>query len=226
MATSDTPRWLDPEAVRGILSAYGIATPAAEVVGSEDAAVTAANRMGYPVALKVVSDTITHKTDLGGVALGLLDNAAVRAACAAMVDRLIASGRSSELRGFLVQRMAEAAQAVETFVGMTTTRDCGQLLAFGLGGTALEVHRDVVFRINPITPDDAADMLDQIRGAALLGGFRGRPPVDKAALRDILQRTSQLVADFPAIVELDFNPVLALPEGRGAIVVDARIRVQ
>jgi acyl-CoA synthetase (NDP forming) len=182
--------------------------------------------MGYPVALKVVSDTITHKTDLGGVALGLLDDAAVRAACGAMVDRLISSGRSSELRGFLVQRMAEAAQAVETFVGMTTTRDCGPLLAFGLGGTALEVHRDVVFRINPISPDDASDMLDQIRGAALLGSFRGRPAVDKAALRDILQRTSQLVAEFPSIVELDFNPVLALPAGRGAIVVDARIRVQ
>lgn len=224
--TADGPRWLDPEAVRGVLSAYGITTPSAEVVGSEDAAVLAAERVGYPVALKIVSDTISHKTDVGGVALGLGDKAAVRGACKAIVDRLIASGRSSELRGFLVQGMADSTQAVETFVGMTTTRDCGQLLAFGLGGTALEVHRDVVFRINPITDDDATDMLEQIRGAALLRAFRGRAAVDKDALRDLLRRTSQLAADFPSIVELDFNPVLALPEGRGAIVVDARIRTQ
>jgi acetyltransferase len=122
--------------------------------------------------------------------------------------------------------MADSTQAVETFVGMTTTRDGAPLLAFGLGGTELEVHRDVVFRINPITTSDATDMLEQIRGAALLRAFRGRPAVDRDALRDLLLRTSQLVADFPAIVELDFNPVLALSEGRGAIVVDARIRVQ
>ena len=143
-----------------------------------------------------------------------------------MVDGLIASGRSAELRGFLVQRMVGSAGAVETFVGITATRDFGQLIAFGLGGTELEVHRDVVFRVNPITSVDAGDMLDQIRGAALLNAFRGRPAVDRAALRHILLRASRLAADFPSIVEIDLNPVLALPEGRGAIVVDARIRVQ
>jgi acyl-CoA synthetase (NDP forming) len=221
-----SPRWLSPEAVRGVLTAYGIPTPAAEVVANADQAAAAADRMGYPIALKLVSDTITHKSEFGGVALGLTDAAAVRAAAKTITERLHAAGRAAELRGFLVQPMVDASQAVETFVGVTTTRDCGPLIAFGLGGTALEVHRDVVFRINPITAADASDMLEQIRGAPLLGGFRGRPPVDKEALRSILCRTSRLVADFPSIVELDFNPILALPEGQGAVVVDARIRVQ
>jgi len=226
-ATPAQARWLDPETVRDLLDAYGIRTPAAEIVASEDAAVSTAERLGFPVALKIVSDTIIHKTDVGGVVLGLANEVALRAAYRALLDHLITRGRSHELRGFLVQKMAPVPLgAVETYVGITGTRDFGQLIAFGLGGTELEVHRDVVFRVNPITNVDAGEMLRQIRGVALLDGFRGRPPVDREALLNVLLQASRLAEDLPEIVELDLNPVLALPAGEGAMVVDARIRVR
>jgi len=219
--------WLSPGDVQEVLAAYEIPTPPAEVATTSDAACVAAERLGFPVAIKLVSDTLTHKTEVGGVILGLATSAAVRSACAAMQDRLASTGQATELRGFLVQKMAPAISgSVETFIGLTGARDFGSLVAFGLGGTALELHRDVVFRVNPITDLDASDMLDQIRGAAALKGFRGRPPVDRAALAGLLLRASCLAEDFPDIIEVDLNPVLVFPEGQGALVLDARIRMR
>jgi acetyl coenzyme A synthetase (ADP forming)-like protein len=231
-------RWLSPDAVSGLLRAYGIRTPRQQVVSGEDEAVAAAAAFGSAVALKLVSDTITHKSDVGGVVLHLRTPADVSAGYRAMMDRLAALGRRSEVRGVLVQEMigdngAKGASPgstgdlpVETFVGLTEDQSFGKLIAFGLGGTRLELSRDVAFRVNPISDVDAAEMLADLRGAALLTGFRGSAGVDRKAIVDILLRLSRLAEDCPQIRELDINPLVALPPGQGAIAVDTRVRVR
>jgi acetate---CoA ligase (ADP-forming) len=222
-AGASRPRWLDLDAVRAILNAYGIRTPEAGVVDTEDAAVVAAEQLGFPVALKIASATIIHKTEVAGVALDLRTSPEVRAAFRAMTDRLTTLGKRQEMTGVVVQPMI---RGVETFVGLTEAKDFGTLIAFGMGGTDLELQRDVVFRVNPITDLDASEMLQEVRGAAHLTGFRGSLGADRPALIGALQRTSRLAQDFPEIVELDLNPLIALPPGQGAIAVDARIRVR
>jgi acetyltransferase len=117
------------------------------------------------------------------------------------------------------------ARGVETFVGMTRTPDFGPLLAFGAGGVAVELWKDVAFRMHPLTDLDAREMLDQIRARALLDGFRGAPAADRDALVDVLLRIDRLAADLPEILELDLNPLIARAPGQGAIAIDARIRV-
>ncbi len=231
-------RWLSPDAVSALLRAYGIRTPRQQVVRGEDEAVAVATSFGGAVALKVVSHTITHKSDVGGVALHLRTPVDVRAAYRTIMDRLALLGRRVEVSGVLVQEMigdddqkgASSAiatdSAVETFVGVTEDKSFGRLIAFGLGGTRLELNRDVVFRVNPISDLDAGDMLADLRGAALLTGFRGSPGVDREAIVDILLRVSRLAEDCPEIRELDINPLVALPPGQGAIAVDARVRVK
>lgn len=221
LAASPESRWLTPAEVREVLGAYGIRTPRETVTTTVDEAVAAAEAFDAPVALKLISDTITHKSDVGGVALGLRGGAAVRAAWEAMTRRLDALGRVGEMRGALVQEMAPA--GVETFVGATRDAVFGPLVGFGLGGVQVELWKDVVFRVSPLRDRDAAEMLDQIRAKALLEGFRGSAPVDRAALIDVILRVSRLVEELHEVVEIDLNPVVALP--RGAVVVDARIRI-
>ena len=209
-----------------MLDSYGISMPRGRVVTSEDAAVAAAEAIGWPVALKIVSRTIAHKTDVGGVVLGLRDASELGAAYRAMFDRLATIGRRGEITGVLVEEMVDRTAGVETFIGIAEAQDFGALIGFGLGGTQVELLRDVVFRVNPITDVDAEEMLTRIRGAALLTGFRGSPGVDRPAVVDALLRLSRLAEDFPEIVALDINPLLALPPGRGVMALDARIRVR
>lgn len=214
-------RWLDNDEVCTVLDAYGIARPAAAEVTTEQEAGRVAEQIGFPVAVKLASDTITHKTDVGGVALGLRDAASVRAAFAAMRARLAELGREGEMRGALVQRMID--RGVETFVGATRDPAFGPILGFGIGGVNVELWKDVVFRVAPLRDTDARDMIDQIRARALLEGFRGGPRVDKEAIAAVLLRVGRLLGDHPEIVELDINPLLANEEG--AVAADARIRV-
>jgi acyl-CoA synthetase (NDP forming) len=215
--------WLPPAAVAEVLAAYGIPTATAVVAADEEGAIAAAQRVGYPVALKLVAPAIVHKTEVGGVALDLRSAAEVRTALLHMRDRLRALGRLGEMRGVSVQAMVEG--GVETIVGVTTSGEFGPLIGFGIGGVHVEIFRDVVFRLPPIDTTDAREMLEQIRGARLLDGVRGAPPRDRGALVDVLLRTSRLAIDLPEIAELDLNPLMALPEGRGTVVVDARMRV-
>ena len=226
VAAAREDRWLAPDAVNGLLHAYGIRTPRQQIVLGEDEAVAVAASFGTAVALKVVSASIVHKSDAGGIALDLRTPADVRAAYRAMMDRLAAGGRRKELSGVLVQGMIGANGGVETFVGLTEDASFGTLIAFGLGGTRLELNRDVVFRVNPISDVDATDMLTQLRGAALLTGFRGSPGVDREALVSVLLRLSRMAQDWPEICELDINPLVALTPGLGVTAVDARIRVR
>lgn len=209
-------RWLAPDEAFGLLDAYGIPVADARVVRTRDEAVLAARSVGYPVAMKIVSDTIVHKTDVAGVVLGLRDDTAVMGAFAELSSR-------PGVTGVLVQAMAP--RGVELFVGMTRDPSFGPLVAFGAGGTSVELWGDVVFRVAPLTTTDASEMIESIRARKLLDGFRGAPAADRDALRDALLRVSRLAEDAPRIAELDINPLVAFEPGRGALVVDARIRI-
>ena len=169
----------------------------------------------------MASPSITHKTDVGGVILGVRDVEGVRAAYATIEARLTALGRRAEMSGVLLQAQVEG--GVELFVGSTLDPAFGPLIGFGIGGVNVELWRDIVFRVAPLTEADAYAMLSQIRATALLDGFRGGPVVDRAAIAAILVRVSRLVGDLPELRELDINPLVVGP--RGVIVVDARIAV-
>jgi len=205
--------------VLGMLNAYGIPTaPARLAQGPEDAA-RAAAEIGFPVAVKIVSPAIVHKTEVGGVRVDVATAVEVKAACAEMLNAVSRAAPQARIEGILVQRMVPGGR--ETIVGMSRDRSFGALVMFGLGGIYVEALRDVVFRIAPIGPLDAHDMLKGIRGVAILEGVRGAPPVDFAALADVVQRVARLALDLEEIAELDINPLLAFPHG--ATAVDARI---
>ncbi|MBI3892024.1 MAG: acetate--CoA ligase family protein [Candidatus Wallbacteria bacterium] len=216
-------RWLRPDEVRGVLDAYGLRSPRTLFASSEQGAVEAAREIGFPVALKLVSDTITHKSDVGGVVLGLEHADSVGDAFRAIASRLAVLGKRDEMDGVMIQEMAGG--GLEAFVGVTQDPLYGPLIGFGIGGVHVEVWKDVVFRVHPLTDLDAREMLEQIRGARLLDGYRGSPAADREALADALLRVSCMVGELPEIRELDINPLMAMPPGRGVIAVDARIRV-
>lgn len=208
--------WLPPLESQALLSSFGIsAAPVREARDAEEA-VRAARELSFPVAVKAVGPTILHKTEVGGVRLGLADEEAVRAACRDLAERL-----GARLTGFLVQPMSPG--GVEVIVGVTYDATFGPLVLYGSGGTLVELLGDVAFRLHPLTDRDAAALLDDVKGTALLRGFRGAPPADEAALRDLLLRVSALVESCPEVREMDLNPVKVF--ARGVSVLDARVRV-
>jgi acyl-CoA synthetase (NDP forming) len=202
-----------------LLAAAGVPVIEARLAKSADEAAKVAAELGLPVALKIVSPQITHKTDAGGVKLGLGTAGDVRAA----FDEIVASAKKyapeAQIDGVAVQRMAEP--GVEVIVGMTTDPQFGPVLMFGLGGVLVEVLKDVAFRVVPLMPRDAKQMIHDIQGFPLLEGYRGQPPADLAAIESLLMSVSAFVEQHPDIVELDLNPVFAYP--KGAVAVDARI---
>ena len=208
--------WLPPAAVHEVLRAFGI--PSAQTLSSvtEDEAVHAAREIGTAVAMKACGPSILHKTDIGGIALGLVGEDAVRRAYRDMRARL-----GEAMTGVVVQRMVP--DGVEMLVGATVDPTFGPVIACGLGGTLVELFADVVLRLHPLTDTDAAEMINELRGAPLLRGYRGAPAADEQALRNVLLRVSALVDACPDILELDINPLKVLPTGACAI--DARIRI-
>jgi acyl-CoA synthetase (NDP forming) len=208
--------WLPPAAVEQVLRAFGI--PVAETLAAttEEEAMAAAKRIGTAVAMKAVGPSILHKTDVGGIALGLAGEDAVRGAYRDMRARL-----GDAMSGVIVQQMVPA--GVEMLVGATSDSNFGPVMACGTGGTLVELFSDVVLRLHPLTDIDAANMIDELRGAPLLRGYRGSTAADEAALREVLLRVSALIAACPEILELDINPLKVLPSG--ACVIDARMRV-
>ena len=213
--------WLAPEKCGALLTAYGIRSTRVTLATTADAAVAAADAVGYPVAVKLASRTITHKSDIGGVILGVTSAAGVREAFGAIKSRLAALERAGEMDGVLVQEMAQA--GIEAIAGVTQDPLFGPLLMFGLGGTFVELLKDVAFRLHPLTDIDAREMVRSIKGYPLLEGWRGAPPGDVAALENVLIRLSSLVEDLPEIAEMDLNPIKVLPPGDGCITVDARV---
>lgn len=204
-----------------VCDAYGIAVPQEGVATSADEAVALATRMGLPVVLKIVSPDILHKTEAGGVLVGVKSADEVRAG----FDKILANAKAykadARIDGVQVQQMLTG--GTEVIIGSITDGSFGKLVAFGLGGVLVEVLKDITFRLAPATKADALSMLDGIQAAEMLHGVRGGDPVDREALSDMIVRVSQLVTDFPEIVELDLNPVFATKSG--AIAADVRIVV-
>jgi acetyl coenzyme A synthetase (ADP forming)-like protein len=202
-----------------LLAAYGIPVARGELVTSAEEAVLHAERMGYPVVLKIVASAIIHKTEVGGVRVNLGDAVEVRRA----FDQILLGARTAQpdavISGVLVQAMVQNGR--ELIVGMTRDPVFGPLVMFGLGGILVEILRDVSFRIAPFGREEARRMMREIRGARLLDAVRGSPPADRGAVEEVLLRVARLVTDCPEIAELDVNPLMAMPSG--AVAADARV---
>src|SRR2546425_8865228 len=204
-----------------VCEAYGIPVPNEGLATSAQEAVRLAQEIGYPIVLKIVSTDILHKADAGGVLTGLASAAEVERGYSTILANARAYKANARILGVQVQQMLPAAQ--EVIVGATTDPSFGKLVAFGLGGILVEVMQDITFRLAPTSHQEAVAMLDDIAGAAVLHGVRGAPGVDREALGTLIANVSQLVHDFPAIHEMDLNPVFA--SSTGATAVDVRIVV-
>jgi acetyltransferase len=211
----------DAEA-RSLLQAYGLRIPRSEVAETAEHAIEIANQIGYPVVLKIASPDILHKTDIGGVKVGLENAEDVRDAFDLMVYRAQRYVPDARIWGCLVQEMVPAG-GIEVLVGMNRDPQFGPLVTFGLGGIYVETLKDVTFRIAPFSRKEAEAMLGEIRAHALLDGVRGKPPADKEAIVNALLRMGQLVQDFPEIAELDINPLVVYPRNQGAVAIDMRL---
>ncbi|GII31516.1 acetate--CoA ligase family protein [Planotetraspora mira] len=207
-----------PEGKR-ICDAYGITTPGEGLATSADEAAALAAEIGLPVVLKIVSPDILHKTEAGGVLVGLATPEAVREGYAQIMAAAGAYNADAAIDGVQVQQMVGGGH--EVIIGAVTDPTFGKVVAFGLGGVLVEVIKDVTFRLAPLSGDEATRMLDDIKAAEVLKGARGAAPADRAALAAMIERVGALVSDFPEITEVDLNPVFATAEG--AIAADVRI---
>ncbi|UCD93798.1 MAG: acetate--CoA ligase family protein [Candidatus Zixiibacteriota bacterium] len=211
-----------------VLAAYGIPVTKNEIVSSEKDAVSAAERIGFPVVLKVNTPVILHKTEIGGVKVDLRTPREVKTAFASLKKKITASKRGTargrEKFSVFVQEMVSG--GIETVIGMTTDPSFGPLLMFGLGGIYVEILKDVSFGINPLNDNDADEMIKNLKSYPLLTGFRGTEPVDMPTLKESLLRLSQLVSDFDVISEVDINPFIACPKKGDSKAVDARFIVK
>jgi acetate---CoA ligase (ADP-forming) subunit beta len=211
---------LEPDAAE-LLAGCGIPYVEHDVAGSADEAVAAAARIGYPVVLKVISEDVVHKTDAGGVVTGLADEAAVRGGMATMLREVSARCPGARIDGALVARHVSGGR--ELIIGAVRDATFGPTVMAGLGGVFAEALADVVFRLPPLQREDGLEMLSELRGARLLAGFRGEPPVDLDAVADVIVKVGDLLASHPEIAEIDLNPVIA--SAGGCVALDARVIV-
>ncbi|MFH1123458.1 MAG: bifunctional GNAT family N-acetyltransferase/acetate--CoA ligase family protein [Pseudomonadota bacterium] len=218
---AERPLWLSPPETAELLDCYKIRFAKTLMVKTAAEARGAASRIGFPLALKLASSTITHKTDYEGVKLDLKSEDEVERAYGDIRRKLAEIGRENEMEGVVLQPMVK--EGIEAIVGVTQDPSFGSLIMFGLGGIFAEMAKDVAVRLHPLTDLDAKELIGAIKMAKLFDGFRGSPPSDTEALEDLLLRLSALVEDIPQIAELDFNPVKVLPRGEGYMIVDARI---
>lgn len=218
------PGWLSVQETRALLQAAGMRLPAGGVATDAETAARLADQIGYPVAVKLASVEVVHKTEIGGVRLGLAEPRAVRQAFDEIRQQLDDMGKVQAMEGVLVQPMLEG--MAEVMIGMVHDPVFGPLLTFGLGGVHVEILRDVAFGVAPLTDVDAARIVRAVRGYRLLEGYRGHPPADVSALEATLLRISRLAEAVPEISEMDLNPIFALRPRQGYQVADARIRVE
>ena len=204
-----------------LATAYGIQVVPSRIVSTREEALRAARRIGFPMVAKVEAKGLLHKSDTGGVILGIRDREDLLDAYDKLEERFATQCPDMQI---LLQSMRS--DGVETFFGAATDPVFGRMLAFGLGGIHVEILKDVVFRVHPLTPTDAEEMVNGIRSVAMLEGARGKPPVDKAELIELLLRISQMLSDLPEIAELDLNPYLAGYEGQGSCILDMRVRIE
>ena len=215
---------LNAQEAKRVADAYGIPTPGEGLATSAEEAAELASKIGFPVVLKIVSPEILHKTDAGGVQVGVEDADAARKAYEEIVRNAKAYDPNATITGVQVQQMLESGPDVqEVIVGSVTDSTFGKIVAFGLGGVLVEVLKDVTFRLAPTSADEAMSMVDGIAAHEVLNGVRGAKPVDKSAVANTIKAVSDLVNDFPQFAEVDLNPILATPDG--ATAVDVRIIV-
>jgi acetyl coenzyme A synthetase (ADP forming)-like protein len=223
-ASLERPLWLRPEEIGALLGCYGLRLVGTVTAGTPDQAAAAAAKLGFPVAVKLASATITHKSDVGGVVLDLSSADEVEQAFNDIRARLEKEGRQGEMQGVIVQPMIR--EGIETIAGVTQDPLFGPLIMFGSGGIYAELLNDVALRLHPITDLDAQEMIGSIKMARMFEGFRGSPPADTASVQELLLRLSAMVEDIPQIAELDFNPVIVMPRGKGYWIVDARVMLK
>ncbi len=180
--------------------------------------ITEAEKIGFPIVLKVSSEDILHKSDIGGVITGIRSIEELKEQYKIMQKKIEQALPNAQIEGFLIEKMESG---IELLIGSTQDPMFGPILAFGLGGIYVEVLKDVVFRLIPIEREDATEMISEIKAAKILDGIRGQPTVDKKALIELLLKTSDFIEKFPEIEELDLNPIFATD--KGVMVVDARI---
>ena len=223
-ALDDGREWLDPAEVAGFLACYGIPFVRTEAVADAKSAAAVAAQVKAPVALKIRSRDVIHKSDVSGVALNLANPAEVEAAAKRMNERVARALPRARLEGFIVQEMIQRPGAYELIAGVTTDPTFGPVILFGHGGTAVEIVRDESLELPPLNTALARAQIERTRIAALLKGFRGRPAADIDGAVNVLIQLSQIVADHAEITEIDINPLLCDPQG--VIAVDCRIRVR
>jgi acetyltransferase len=215
------PFWLSAEDIALLLNCYGIRFAETLMASTAPEAARLASKIGFPVAVKLTSSTIVHKTDVGGVALDVESEHQVERTFDDISARLARMGREHEMEGVSVQKMVKG--GVEAIIGVTQDPSFGPLMMFGVGGTYAELLNDVAVRLHPLTPLDAQELIHSVKMTKLFEGFRGSLPSDVESLEDLLLRLSALIEDVPQIAELDFNPVIVMPRGEGYWVVDSRI---
>ncbi len=215
--------WLSAQESRQVLNAMRLPLPQSGVAKDPDEAAEIAEKIGFPVAIKLASRELIHKTEIGGVHLNLQNSQEVKKAFQKIRKRLVDLGKNEAMEGVLVQQMISG--GIEVMVGATEDPLFGPLIAFGLGGIHIEILNDIAFRISPLTDKDASKMVRQIHGYRLFEGYRGHPPADIKAMEDVLLRISRLVEEVPEITELDLNPIFAMPPGQGCLIADVRIKV-
>ncbi|MBW2254524.1 MAG: acetate--CoA ligase family protein [Deltaproteobacteria bacterium] len=214
--------WLSGPEAMALLDAYGIPTPPSRRVATPEEAIAFAEEVGFPVVLKLESEEVVHKSDVGGVQVDVRSPREIKGAFWDLKESLAREGLDSS--DFLVQKMVTGGR--ETIIGAVQDPTVGHLLMFGLGGVFVELMEDVAFRVHPLTDADARRMIDEVQGSPLLKGYRGAPEMDLDALEEVLLRVSQLVGDFPEIAEMDLNPFLSKPAGKGSACVDVRVRLE
>ncbi|RZD32607.1 MAG: acyl-CoA synthetase [Thaumarchaeota archaeon] len=206
-----------------ILSAYGFPLPKSILAKTEDEAVEAANKIGYPTVMKIASPQIVHKSDAGGVKVNLSSDKEVRDAFKVIVDNAKKYDSKAEIKGVLIVEMVKGGK--EMIIGSKLEPGFGPVVMLGMGGIYVEILKDVTFRLAPFTDQEANDMISSIKTKKLLEGVRGEKPSDVEKLSECIQRLSQLVTDFREIKELDMNPVLVMEKGEGCKILDVRIGI-
>ena len=219
VASEEGRGFLFEDEAKHLCALYGLPVTRIKVVGTEDDAVGAAEEIGYPIVLKIVSPQVLHKSDVGGVIVGIEDAEGIREGYNRILENVKAHVPDAEIKGILVQEMAP--DSTEVIVGSTRDPTFGTTLMFGIGGIFVEILKDVSFRLVPITRADAEEMVKEIKAYKILEGVRGMPKADQEAIVDILMNTSRMLVECPEIKELDLNPTLVYE--KGASIVDARI---
>ncbi len=207
--------------VYAVCQHFGLPVPRHGLATSEDEAVEIAEKIGYPVVLKIVSPDIAHKSDVGGVILDVKSAKDAREAYSKIMENVRKRAPSARIVGVLVQEMVP--WGLEVIVGATRDNTFGPIIMFGLGGIFVEVLKDVSFRIAPLSTHDIETMIREIKSYRILEGYRGEPPRDIEAIKDILRKTSELMLNLEEVQDLDLNPIMLYEKGKGAKIADARI---